>query len=306
MTLRRWVAAFLFALAALAPGAALSQSGEPYTARLPDDVWGVKLPLPEGAFGNIDTLHVYVDRQGDVIVPYFFSLPNVDGKKMAGWRFFSLSKGEVIKDWSYTRFERDTVYEDFAAEKHLRPAPPIDVPVHHWSDQPRLPDGGWLLAAFAAQGRCYIPIGDWLIKVDSSGQEVLRRMIVRISEEPRQFFTTTSCRIMDDRDIGYVRSQSILPEVYDLGDGTYLVKEMWGPFVIRFDEDWQSPFFDASNELLLVDEELALRIYDKGSRLAQHAQREAAPGEVVFLLETADAYVTERFRALLDEQRRAQ
>ena len=302
----RWVAGILLALATLAPGAAVAWPAEPYTVRLPDDVWGAKLPLPEGAFGNIETYDIYIDSQGDVIVPYLFFLPDVDGKRMAGGRFFSLSRGEVIKDWSVVLFKRDTVYEDFAAEKHLRPAPPIAVPVHHWSDQPRLPDGGWLLAAFAAQGRCYIPIGDWLIKVDSSGQEVLRRMIVRISEEPRPFFIDTACQHMDDRDISYVHSQAIVAEVYDLGDGTYLVKEFRGPFVIRFDEDWQSPFVEASDELLMIDVDLALRIYGDAFRMARSAQRDAAPGEVVHLFETADVYVTKRFRELMSDQRRAQ
>ena len=51
MIMRRLCAAVLIALAALTPGAALARPAEPYTVRLPDDIWGAKLPLPEDASG---------------------------------------------------------------------------------------------------------------------------------------------------------------------------------------------------------------------------------------------------------------
>jgi hypothetical protein len=274
----------------------------------------MKLPVPPEAErviekgGDVGCWGLFKDKEGDLIIAYTFDFKNTAYVV----RFISFFTGKIIHEIPYPPLDQikddDYRFEEYIAKQGLKKVKKLDRNELH------LKDGGRLeLKSETPGGHCYQPITNWFTKFDAQGKEEFRRMIVRTTEEPRIFITSSECTIMDGEEEAWVHSTSFFPSpIWELEDGTYIIKDLKGQHIIRFYPDFTSPYIESSNELVQLDASETLKkletvrneVIDKGyeGEYGNNWVRGKIEG-CTLPVECEDRLMTHYFQKLISEKR---
>ncbi len=290
-----------------------------FTEKYPDK-WGMQLPLPQTQFvdGNNLTVNLYINQQNDLIVSYY----QYTSERAFKVRYISFFTGKILKEINYpksVKSNKDNSIECYEAENNFIGLPRLYYLTDDYHKNGMLlRDGGRLIRKSKSPGgHCDRAIAHWFIKYDKNGKEIFQKAIVRVTEKPRRFFTSTECSIMDGSDDGtsMVHSKTILPETYELPDGTYIVIEFEGPTIIRLKKDFTSPYIDNSDELLFMDAKKMFKKYDEvfsdvlhsGDRKDKYGFLRWHPEQLEWCnikIECINIKMTEYFKDLIAKKRR--
>jgi hypothetical protein len=283
------VSVAMFALPAPARAQEMVVSSSAATVSYPDQ-WGWVLPVPEGMEYITSGPQVWSDPENRVVVAYYSARGRPTAFEAKTYRFYDLFAGRVLRDLNDPHpaplLRPDRRYEDYVISMRLREVPRFD-----FHPPFRLADGSDMRMASIRPSRCDTPINYLLEKVDANGTVLWRRMLLQVSVWPT--LHTLGC-LADD---GAVHSRSLYGSVHALPDGTFLFAPIDQPLVIRFRDEFVSPFLDASDEFLALDPAEVEPILDQAEEFAFEVEdrRDA------FLF--IDGYMTARLLPLLQAKR---
>jgi len=246
----------------------------------------------------------------------FVSYPDKSFKSIFISLFTKKIVGEITYPWTGAD-GRDTRCEDFVGNNKLTKVKQLYQLSDDYHEKGLvLNDGCRLLKKSKTPGgHCSQPITNWLIRYDAKGNEEFQKIIVRVTKKPRRFVTSSECSFMDGEEEVMVHSTSILPVVWRLADGTYLIKEFGGATVIRLKDDFISPYVEESDELLDVDARRVFRKYDEVSNdiwkkgICDESRPYWCRGRITGCdtpVECIDIEMTKYFTKLIDQKRKTQ
>jgi uncharacterized protein len=288
-------------------------AGESSPPKYPD-VWGMKLPVPPEAErviekgGDVGCWGLFKDKEGDLILAYTYDLENTAYVV----RLISFFTGNIIHEIPYPPLNQikddDRRFEEYLAHQELIKIKEFD------EDEDSLKDGGKLRhKSEAPGGHCDQPISSWFIKYNAQSKEEFRKIIVLTTPKPRLFITSSECTIMDGEEEAWVHSTSFFPSpIWDLEDGTYLIKDFERQHVIRLKPDFTSPYIEKSNELVQLDAAEALKKLEEVQNEVIEKGYEGEYGTIwvrgkiegcTLPVECEDRLMTEYFQKLISEKR---
>jgi hypothetical protein len=245
-----------FALAGLLGTATPAMAeGPPKGIRAPD-AWGAILPVASGSEPSV--WQVFFDHDGRLVVHYGYSESRPSNGARGGeyyvGRVYDLGARhvitEIVSSYSAPReIENKRVRQWEASVARLSAGKALEVDLS-------FVEPAKLVSEHASLERT--DLDPWphlhygLRKTDHEGRELFH---VAILYTPRDNSKRRHPR--NDAEGGsseiFVRTRALFPIVHDLKDGTYVLTGMDEPLVIRYHGNFQSPFLDRSDEVLVMD-----------------------------------------------------
>jgi hypothetical protein len=310
-------------LCAVLTGTAWAEGPATDTVRYPD-VWCRTVPLTGMSLSTPSSLsEVYMDPKNHPIISYVLRLSD----KRSIVRFYDFFADKVIDEYvsicesigkchtpgqadsiDLERLIRDrhslrianTIFDfraagyKFDAYNELSPGGSRTI---SYQEIPVL-DGGRLRRTISDDS--LYPLSSGLQKFDSKGHELFHVMLVSVTDYKRRWHSNTNNPYWEGREQAFIHSGDIFPLVYDLQDGTYLLKGLEWPGLVRFRGALESPCIANSEKLLVVPAPMARNLYEE-ALIAAKERKEPRPAQYPheYAVDFADAYVTEKFREMI-------
>jgi len=305
------IAAALSTVAALAlavlVGAAMPAvaEGPPKGMRAPD-AWGAVLPVAPGREPSI--WEVFFDHDGRLIIHYYYAIdPNLPTYSWIG-RLYDLAARRVVAETVIPYSEPEAVgkeksrqWEASVARRRAEKA--FEYNLSSVEPAKLLSEEAWLWETEGLRMSFSVLYLDWTLrKTDQAGKEIFNVMILYTPQDnSRRRFRRGPWREEGPEEV-FVRTRAFLPTVYDLKDGTYLLTGSEEPVVIRYYGNLQSPYLDASDELLVLDlaqaEPMITETIERAEAVVGYSSRAEEFWDVFEVL------LTERVRALITAKRK--
>ena len=236
-------------LALIVTTAALAGGVEPVEVKYPPypDVWGRKLPVPEG---EESLPYVYRAPDGDLLIDF-------------SWRPGGLKSGAEREFRTLTFFSGQLRKVDLQEANRFDEAVRAGGPYKSAKvDHIVLADGDVVdfRAVVGVGARCTPNYGSTLFRQDPDkyadfhqrilGEAKIETSPLRLYERPRRHHIWQYCNIAGGKDHYFKHVDPMTGGLIPLQDGTFLVSAMG--YVIRYRPDLTSPFIDRRRELFLV------------------------------------------------------
>ncbi|MCR4377167.1 MAG: hypothetical protein NUV50_03620 [Rhodospirillales bacterium] len=296
------------------------------------DVWCRTVPLTGQSLTPPSSLFsVYMDPKNHPIISYVLRLPG----ERAVIRYYDFFADQIIDEYESIKYKTPDGVDGRIRDKEIRDRhgltdahdvfyalnpkhdggaynvpSPLGAQTISYSEIPTS-DGGRLRRT-SSDGDIY-PLSSGLQKFDAQGRELFHVMLIKMTRDRQEWGSNPENPFMDGRNYGYIHSRSIFPKIYDLQDGTYLLRGLDEPLLLRFRDALDSPCLERNafsysvspkTEFLVVDAPWARNLFEKKliqakEDIREHKNKYQIGGTP--RLERTDAYVTDVLKDLLDK-----
>ena len=220
------------------------------------DVWARVIPYPWGIRSPRTIATPVIDANGRILIPYGYSLDEGGAKESEYLLVYDFFADKIVikaKNGEPVPHDESGAEYEFPDVHDFQPLPLVMG--KDGNGQP-LADGSRFMRETPDDATTFI--GPSLAKVDANGAKIFEKMIVLLGEIPVFIDGDPEGDHLKGRPGAFVRNRSIVPIIYQLPDGTFLIQSIGDFLVLRIGDTFQQSYDMGRCKALLLDPDKAI------------------------------------------------